>query len=350
MRADLLTAPLEVSELDATGLADWDAFVYACPDTTFFHLSGWKQVIETSFGHDCHFLYAHSNGHIRGVLPLVHINSRLLGNALISTAFCVYGGPVAVDETARSVLEDRAIGLAQQLNVDYLEFRLRAPGDGDWARNDELYATFRKELDPDPEKNLAQVPRKQRAMVRKGIRAGLQSRSDAHIDDFFALYGESVRNLGTPVYGRKYFATLKSVFDDACEILTIADGGAAVSSVMNFYFRDEVLPYYGGGGALARKLAANDFMYWEVMRRASENGYRVFDFGRSKRGTGSFAFKTHWGFSPEPLSYEYKLFGVDTMPSVNPTNPKFQMAIACWKRLPLAIANRLGPVIAKDLG
>lgn len=350
MKADVLTAPLEISELDETRLADWDAFVYACPDTTFFHLSGWKQVIETSFGHDCHFLYAHSNGRIRGVLPLVHINSRLLGNALISTAFCVYGGPVAVDETARSVLEDRAIALAQQLDVDYLEFRLRAPGDGDWARNDALYATFRKELDPDPEKNLAQVPRKQRAMVRKGLRADLQSRSDAHVDDFYALYGESVRNLGTPVYGKKYFATLKSVFDDACEIITITDGDAPVSSVMNFYFRDEVLPYYGGGGVLARKLAANDFMYWEVMRRASENGYRVFDFGRSKRGTGSFAFKTHWGFSPEPLSYEYKLFGINTMPSVNPTNPKFQLAISCWKRLPLAIANRLGPVIAKDLG
>jgi FemAB-related protein (PEP-CTERM system-associated) len=350
MTADVLIAPLEVSEFDESRLAEWDAFVYAQPEATFFHLSGWKQVIETSFGHDCYYLYAHADGRVVGILPLVHIKSRLLGNALISTAFCVYGGPVGIDEPARSVLEYRAVELAHELNVDYLEFRRRAPGKPGWVRNDELYATFRKELDPDPEANLKQVPRKQRAMVRKGIKGGLKSRSDAHIDDFFALYGESVRNLGTPVFGKKYFANLKSVFDDACEILTITDGDTPVSSVMNFYFRDEVLPYYGGGGPLARKLAANDFMYWEVMRRACENGYRVFDFGRSKRGTGSFAFKTHWGFAPEPLSYEYKLFGRDDIPSVNPTNPKYHMAIRCWKRLPLAIANRLGPMIAKDLG
>lgn len=350
MKAEVLTAPLEISELDEAGSALWDAFVYAHADATFFHLSGWKRVIETSFGHNCYFLYAHVDGHVQGVLPLVHIKGRLFGSSLISTAFCVYGGPVAVDEAARSVLEDRAIELAQKLNVDYLEFRLRALENSDWLRNDELYVTFRKELDPDPERNLAQVPRKQRAMIRKGIRADLQSRSDTHINDFYALYSESVRNLGTPVYAKKYFATLKAVFDDACEILTITERGVPVSSVMNFCFRDEVLPYYGGGGVLARKLAANDFMYWEVMRRACENGYRVFDFGRSKRGTGSFAFKTHWGFSPEPLSYEFKLFGTDEMPSVNPTNSKYQLAIACWKRLPLAIANRLGPVIAKELG
>ncbi|NNE83541.1 MAG: FemAB family PEP-CTERM system-associated protein, partial [Alphaproteobacteria bacterium] len=237
---------MEIGELNASKAADWDAFVGTHPDATFFHLSGWKQVIESSFDHDCHFLYAYASGQIRGVLPLVHINSRLFGNALISTAFCVCGGPVAVDHTARSALEERAIALAEELKVDYLEFRLRAPGNADWARNDELYVEFRKQLDPDPEKNLAQVPRKQRAMVRKGIKFGLRSEIDVGVDRCYNLYAESVRNLGTPVFAKKYFVALKAAFGEACEILTVCQGDQPVSSVMNFYFGNEVLPYYGG--------------------------------------------------------------------------------------------------------
>lgn len=350
MAADGLTASLEILELDETMAASWDAFVESHPEATFFHRSGWRQVIESSFGHGCHFLYARSGGRVCGVLPLVHVNSRLFGNALISTAFCVYGGPVAADEMARSALEVEALDLARRLGVDYLEFRLRAPSSADWARNDELYATFRKELDPDPERNLAAVPRKQRAMIRKGIRLGLKGEIDPGVDRFYSLYAESVRNLGTPVFSKRYFESLKATFGDACEVLTIVHEDSPVDGVMSFYFRDEVLPYYGGGPAQARRLAANDFMYWEAMRRACEKGCRTFDFGRSKRGSGSFAFKKHWGFSPQPLSYEFKLFGGHTIPSINPNNPKYQTAIAFWKRLPLAVANRLGPLISKDLG
>ncbi len=350
MDADSLSASLEILDLDETVTAGWDSFVTSHPEATFFHLSGWKKVIETSLGHTCHYLYARSGDRLRGILALVHIDSPLFGHALISTAFCVYGGPLTNDEVARSALEVAALDLAQRLGVDYLEFRLRTPSPTDWVRNDELYVTFRKELDPDPERNLAAVPRKQRAMVRKGIRLGLRSEIDPNVERFYSLYAESSRNLVTPVFSRKFFSALQAAFGDACEILTVTHEDRPVSSVMSFYFRDEILPYYGGGSDNARRLASNDFMYWEVMRRGSEKGCRTFDFGRSKRDTGSFAFKKHWGFSPEPLSYEFKLFRGDKIPSVNPTNPKYRTAIALWKRLPLAVANRLGPMIAKDLG
>jgi FemAB-related protein (PEP-CTERM system-associated) len=159
-----------------------------------------------------------------------------------------------------------------------------------------------------------------------------------------------VRNLGTPVFPKAYFRNLKAEFGEDCDVVTILSGGKAVASVMNFYFRDEVLPYYGGGTDEARPVAANDFMYWEVMRRAAERGCRLFDFGRSKVDTGSYAFKKHWGFEPEPLHYEYYLRGKAAIPDVNPLNPKYRLFIQAWQRLPLPVSKLVGPLVVRNLG
>lgn len=341
---------VRVRYLDSLPQSKWDAFVEATPAATFFHRSGWKKVIEQSFGHQCHYLYSEKNGRVTGILPLVHINSRFFGKALISTAFCVYGGPVASDETSAAALEDEARKLADDLAVDYLEYRSSHGSGCGWVKEQDLYATFRKGLTGDAEQDFAAIPRKRRAMLRKAIAAGLTSEVEHDVDRFYGLYAESVRNLGTPVFSRRYFRNLREVFGDDCEILTIRSDGAALSSVMSFYFRDTVLPYYAGAGRHARQLAANDFMYWEVMRRAGERGITNFDFGRSKRGTGAFDYKCIWGFEPEPLSYQYLLLNLQEAPQVNPANPKYRLAIALWKRLPLFVANTLGPFIARDLG
>ena len=334
--------------------AAWDAFVEQCPEASFFHRAGWKRVVEQAFGHRCHFLQASRSEEgdetIVGVLPLGHLHSRLFGNALISTPFAVLGGAAAVDEEARQALEQAACTLAEDLGVDYLELRHSQPRHPDWPTRSDLYVTFRKAIDPDPDVNLKAIPRKQRAVVRKGIKSAMQSRVDQTIERFYPVYAESVRNLGTPVFSKRYFELLKEEFGDACELLTIENDGDAVAAVMSFYFRDEVLPYYGGGTAASRFLKANDFMYWELMRRAGGQGVAVFDYGRSKRGTGSFRFKTHWGFEPQPLYYEYYMVKGSEMPELNPNNPKYQLFIRMWKHLPLWLSMRLGPLIVKNLG
>ncbi|CAG1022468.1 hypothetical protein MTYM_01746 [Methylococcales bacterium] len=340
---------MEIKTLDESAKERWDAFVEAQPEATFFHKSGWREVIEKAMGHAAYFLYAEQNGEILGVLPLGHVKSLLFGNALVSTPFCVYGGVVSANEQARSALEAYACDLARELSVDHLELRNIARGTSGRPVK-ELYVTFRKSIGPDSERNLMEIPRKQRAMVRKGISAGLTSVIDAGIDRFYDAYAESVRNLGTPVFGKKLFQVLRDVFGHDCEILSVEHQGRVVSSVMSFYFRDEVLPYYGGGAAGARDLYANDFMYWEVMRRAAGRGVRVFDYGRSKLGTGSYRFKTHWGFEPTPLYYEYELVGSDHMPDINPLNPKYQLFISAWKRLPLPVSKLIGPLLARNLG
>jgi FemAB-related protein (PEP-CTERM system-associated) len=187
-------------------------------------------------------------------------------------------------------------------------------------------------------------------MVRKGIAADLESSIDGGVDRFFDAFAASQRNLGTPILPKRYFQALKEEFGEACDVLTVTSAGKVVASVLSFYFRDEVLPYYGGGPAEARDLKANDFMYWELMRRSAERGIRVFDYGRSKVGSGSYSFKKNWGFEPEPLRYQYRLVKAHDVPNVSPNNPKYRLMIEAWRRLPLALANRLGPVLARNLG
>jgi FemAB-related protein (PEP-CTERM system-associated) len=339
-----------VRELGAADAARWNAFVAACPEATFFHRAEWRDVIARAFRHPTWYLYAEdAQGQIRGVLPLARVRSRLFGDTLASLPFAVYGGVAADDAGARALLEARACALATELKVGSLELRNRQPQHADWPRK-ELYVTFRKAIGPDHEANLKAIPRKQRAMVRKGIDADLAAVPTDDPDRVFAVYAESVRNLGTPVFPRRYFRVLREAFGADCDGLVVTHGGKDVAAVLSFHFRDEVLPYYGGSRPAARELKGNDFMYWELMRRSAERGARLFDFGRSKAGTGSFSFKKNWGFDPEPLHYEYFLVKDRRVPEVNPLNPRYRAFIAGWKRLPLPLANVLGARLSPYLG
>ncbi len=332
----------------------WDAFVFAQPMGTFFHRVAWRDVIARAFGHKPLYALAERDGAIVGVLPLFHMTSLLFGKALVSSPFCVYGGPLAADDEAAAALAAYAAEMRRKYGVASVEFRHyhaeATPLAEGWVEGPERYVTFRKAIAADDDANLQAIPRKQRAMVRKGIGNGLTSHIGAAIDPFYRIYAESVRNLGTPVFSRRYFRLLLDAFADCADVLTVLDDGAPIAAVLNFYFRDEVLPYYGGGTARARGRAANDFMYWEVMRAAAARGVRLFDFGRSKLGTGAFSFKKNWGFSPTPLRYRYLLAEGARIPDNNPLNPKYRLMIAAWKQLPLALANRLGPPIVRGIG
>jgi FemAB-related protein (PEP-CTERM system-associated) len=343
-----------VRTLESAGEAAWDRFVEAMPGGTFFHRASWAKVIETAFGHTTHYSFTERDGVITGLLPLGRVKTLLFGDTLISNPFCVYGGPLACDAESEAALIAHAESLLVRTGASALEFRpLGSAADAaavGWTERPDLYVTFRKPFEGDHERNMKTIPRKQRAMVRKGIQNGLLSVANRDVDVLHRIYAESVRNLGTPVFSRRYFQILMDVFGDAADIVTILDQQAPIASVMNFYFRDEVLPYYGGGSAAARGRAGNDFLYWETMRRAADRGCRLFDFGRSKIGTGSFSFKHNWGFEPETLHYRFRLKPGKAIPDHNPLNPKYRMFIAAWKRLPLPVANVLGPFVVRGVG
>ena len=344
------TSGLDVRLAAPADLARWDAFVDRCPEATFFHLAGWKEAIETVFRHRTYYLLAERGGSIVGVLPLAEVRSLLFGHALASLPFCAHAGAAATEPAAVPALHAAAREIALRLGVRHLELRNRSVREPAWPHQD-LYCVFRREIAGDDEANMLAIPRKQRAMVRKGIKNGLRSEIDGSLDRFFRLYADNQHRHGTPPLPRRWFETLRRVFGADAGVLTVLDShGNPVSSVFSFHFRDEVLPYYAGDDESARGLAGNDFKYWELMRRACERGCRVFDYGRSKAGTGSFDFKKNWGFEPRPLAYEYALLRGDRIPENNPLNPKYRAFIALWRRLPVPVANRLGPFIVRSLG
>jgi len=343
---------INVVPLTAERIAAWDAFAASHPNGTFFHRAAWAEVIRRAFRHRPHYLLAERDGETVGILPLVHVKTALFGNSLIATPFCVYGGPLGLDAEVIAALDKAACALMTQLGVPTMEWRLRDPLElgPEWQPRDDLYVTFRKAITGDDDANLKAIPRKQRAMVRKGIDRGLKASVGRDVDILHQVYAESVRNLGTPVFARRYFRILAEVFHDDMDVIVVRDGETPIAAVLNFYDRGEVLPYYGGGTLAARTLAGHDFLYWAVMQHAAARGCTGFDFGRSKIGTGSYAFKKNWGFAATPLALRYRLADGASIPDHNPLNPKYRLMIATWKRLPLPVANLLGPFIVRGVG
>lgn len=325
----------------------WDQYVLASPYGTPFHLQAWARALEACFPYRSHSCLALEEGRVRGVLPLYQVRVFPFGQAFISLPLAVYGGGCADDDRIHMALAGYAGAIARRLSAKYVEYRNQAPH-GTLPVKD-LYYTFRKELYDDQEKNLAAIPRKQRRMVRQGDKHGLASTvgGEELLDAFYAVYAHSVRNLGTPVFPKRWFAALLREYGPACRILAVTKDRETVAAVLTLFFRDQVLPYYGGALKSSFQYAANDFMYWSLMCYASARGARVFDFGRSKKDTGSFEFKRHWGFEPQPLPYQYDLVTATAMPNFSPKNSSFSLPILVWKRLPQPVANWLGPRVIR---
>jgi len=344
-----MTEHMTIETLDDLGADKWDAYVVGCAEATFFHRAGWRSVIERAFGHHTHYLYARRGERVVGILPLVEVKSALFGHALISNGFSVCGGPAVDDELTRALLNSRAEALLRSSGAAYLEYRCPPTLNPAWATRDNLYASFSGPLPANEDENLKLIPRKQRAVVRKAIASTLTYKIDDDTNALYDLYAVSVRNLGTPVFSRAYFAALLEEFSPHCDVLTVSSDGKPVASVLSFYFRDQVMPFYTGSLPEARRLGANDFMYWSLMRHAAAKGCTIFNFGRSKIGTGPYDFKKNWGFAPQPIAHQFLLRpGVD-VPDINPLNAKYKLMIAVWKRLPLPVANFLGPMIVRNI-
>ena len=354
-RTALMTAEIVQLRIgDAAEAAAIDDYIAGRADVTPFHRPAWMRAIERACGHRAYYLASREGNVIRGVLPLHDIRSPLFGRALVSAGFAVGGGVLAnTEETAWSLCE-AAWGLAHELGCPSLELRAGAlPPESYWHIDCETYAGFVKPLAADETAILSSIPRKQRAEVRRALGLDLEvsiGRDVADREAHYRVYAESVRNLGTPVFPRSLFAEVLAQFGEDADILTVRHEGKAVASVLSLYHAGKVMPYWGGGTKEARALRANDMMYFALMRHASARGCAYFDFGRSKAGTGAFAFKKNWGFEPQPLAYAVRTADGVAPRSINPLDPKYRFKIALWQRLPLPIANLLGPFIARGLG
>lgn len=332
-----------------TETVDWDAFVRSTPGGSPFHLLAWKRAVETTFRHRAHYLMAVRGGGLEGVLPLFEVRGLLGGRGLVSVPYGVYGGVCATSAAAREALVGASRQLAGRVKADYVELRHRSGQEADLPTKS-LYVTFSRPIESSEEANLNAIPRKQRRMTRQGLKHGLRPEFGLqHLDRFYDIYAHSVHSLGSPVFPRRLFHAIGQEFGKDCELLTIWKDSVPVSGVLTLLFEDQVLPYYGGARQEALAFAVNDFMYWELLCHAAKAGYRTFDFGRSREGTGAYNFKRHWGFEPVALPYQYVLMDGSQMPNLSPSNPRMHFAVEAWKRMPLPLTKVVGPFLTRYL-
>src|SRR5579864_846305 len=348
LQEKIVPGTLQVCPYDEARVADWDEFVARQPSATFFHLLGWRRAVEKEFGFEPHYLVARDAGRIVGVLPLFLVSNPIQGRSLISSPFAVYGGICADHEAAASCLREAACQMAREERVQYLELRERNAAVDPAFHTKELYVAFDQELPENPDRLIQGFPRDTRYMIRRAQKEGLRSTFDLqYLEKFYDIYAYSVRHLGTPVFSLRWIRTLVDEFKDAAELTMVWYGEHAIAGVLSFRFRDWILPYYGGSLPEGRRFAANNFMYFEVMKHARETGLRFFDFGRSKIGTGAYAFKSQWNMREHALPYQFLLVERKDMPNFSPANPRFQAAISLWKRVPLPITKMLGPALLR---
>jgi FemAB-related protein (PEP-CTERM system-associated) len=320
-----------------------EAYLATRADATPFHSPAWVQAVARGARQKAHCLIAERSG-VVGILPLNEIHSMLFGRAMVSSGFAVGGGVLADDQETAEALAAAGWAMAQERSCPTFELRGGMLPE-EWDHDTATYLNFARDLAADDDAELLQIPRKQRAEVRKALENDLQitiGDADAH----YAVYATSVRNLGTPVFPRSLFVAVLAAMD--ADILTVCKAGVPLASVLSLYHRGTVMPYWGGGTAAARSARANDLMYFALMRHARERGCTRFDFGRSKAGTGAAAFKHNWGFEGVPLAYAKRSVGKAR--SVNPLDPQYSRKVQLWRRLPLPIANLVGPMIARGLG
>jgi FemAB-related protein (PEP-CTERM system-associated) len=307
----------------------------------------WKNSIEEVFHYRPYYRLAISGDRICGVLPLFLVSNFLMGKVLLSTPFAVYGGILAESPEAQAALRDELRALSQAMQVDHAELRNAYPEQCAGFANVSRYVSFVQQIGPDEEAMLTAIPRKTRYMVRKALKHPFSMAPAATPRAFIDLYTRNLRRLGTPSFPARHFHALLRNFGNGADVREVRLEDKVVSAVMTFYFRDQVLPYYGASDPAYNEYAPNNYMYFELMRWGGQNGYRWFDFGRSKKESGSFDFKAHWGMEVRDLPYEMLLVKRKSLPDFTPKNPKFQQAIRLWQKTPLAVTRVIGPLLIR---
>jgi FemAB-related protein (PEP-CTERM system-associated) len=348
------TSAVRLAALDQPDeVARIEAFVAAHEAGTPFHRPVWLRATAQGTGNCALALIEEKSGEISAYLPLLEVHSPVFGRVLVSSGFGVEGGVLA-EAGAGKPLTAAAEELALRRSCPTIELRggllpTRRTG---WTVRHDSHCGFVAPLAADDEAQLLAIPRKQRAEVRKGLANELSVTvgiGEADRAAHYAVYAESVRNLGTPVFPRSLFDAVLDAFGSEADILTVRQGDTPVASVLSLYHRGAVMPYWGGGVQAARRLRANDVMYYELMLHARRRGCARFDFGRSKTGSGAHDFKKNWGFEPQPLGYASWTEPGAEVRDADPTSAGHSAKIALWRKLPLAVSNRLGPMIARGL-
>ncbi|MEO8223796.1 MAG: FemAB family XrtA/PEP-CTERM system-associated protein [Gammaproteobacteria bacterium] len=343
---------LLLGKLDAGSAAagTWDEFARSTPGGTLYHQTAWQRIFTREFGWDTHYLEARGRDGLEGILPLVRLRSRLFGDFLVSLPYVNYGGVVARTESADRLLTEAAVDLAGSLGVSHMELRELRPRAATWAaRTDKV--GMQATLAGTEEAHWNALPAKLRSQVRRPQKEGATTRIGGAelLPAFYAVFSRNMRDLGTPVYARSFFSTVARELAECVDVVIVELGGKPVAAGVLIHFAGRTEIPWASSLRSVNRLGVNMLLYWACLRRAIERGSRIFDFGRSTVDSGTYQFKRQWGAEPVPHYWHYWLRGGGELPRLNPSNPKFALAIAAWQRLPLWLANGLGPHIVRNL-
>lgn len=341
----------QVEMLEGADFSAWDDYVSQSGECSLYHSSATPKMIKRLFGHHYYcFLARDSAGQVVGVLPLVHIKSALFGNYMVSLPYFNYGGAVAVDKGVEQSLMDSAIKQGESLNVSHIEFRDVQERESTLpARLDKVAMLL--DLPDDPDILLKAIGAKRRSQIKRPIREGVEvlTGKGELLDQFYDVFARNMRDLGTPVYGKNFFRTIVETFADNVHIVIVRHGGKPVAAAFLLGYKGQMEIPWASTLREVNKIGVNMFLYWEVLKYSIEQGFDVFDFGRSSVDSGTFRFKKQWGAKPKQLYWHYWMRDGGELPQLNPNNPKYQLAIKLWQKLPLFVTKLLGPMIVKNL-
>lgn len=340
---------LTVGAAPRSRMAEWDGYVRGRRDASVYHLAAWRELIESVFGRETHYLLAEDNEQVRGVLPMVRLKSLAFGDFLVSLPYVSYGGVLADDDAASEALIDRACELARELGVAHAELRHLQNCSDLPARTDKV--TMHLALSGDSDALWKKLGAKRRAQVRRPLKEGAECTIGGAelLADFYAVFAVKYRDLGVPVYPLKWFRGVLETFPDLTRVFVVRAGGKAIAAAIVIGFNGRLEVPWAASRRAADRFGVNMYLYWNMLKYAEEEGFSVFDFGRSTEGSGTWRFKKQWGAEPVPLYWHYWLRDQGELPQLNPANPKYRTAVALWRKLPLWMANRLGPRIVRNL-
>lgn len=342
---------MNVIQISGAERERWDAFVQTMPDCTAYHRYRWRTIIENSFGHAGYYLAAvDEDGAWRGVLPLIHMQSRLFGSFLVSVPFVNYGGILSADPEAAGALLAEAERLRQRCGASHVELRHMGSGLADLPTRRHK-VTMILELAATADDQWKGFNAKLRNQIRKPEKSGLIPEI-GHLellDGFYGVFVRNMRDLGTPVYAKEFFRTVLSELFDSSAIIAVRHQGNVIAAGIAAWHGDTIEIPWASSIADYKQFCPNNMLYWEAIRFAIGKGFRSFDFGRSTPDEGTYNFKKQWGAEPVPLSWQYLLPEGESLPELNPKNPKYEFAIKVWQKLPVGLTRLIGPPIVRSI-
>jgi serine/alanine adding enzyme len=331
--------------------AAWDGYVGENQKATGYHLTAWRHVVARVFGHRTYYLMARDEGGIvHGVLPLVLTKSPMFGCFLTSMAFFNYGGVLADRADVRLALLAAAAETAKHVGAAHIELRQAEPIETDWPVRSRK-VSMRLALPPDYATLLKAFPSKLRSQIRRAQKEGMDVRVGGKelLEDYYRVFARCMRDLGTPVYEKGFFQSIVETFPKEVRLCVVSLKGIPLASGLLYGFRSTLEIPWAASDKRFSRLAPNMLLYGAVLELACREGFKEFDFGRSSVDTGTYRFKQQWGAHPRQLYWYYWLAGGQSIPELNPDNPKFKAAISVWQHLPLPVTNLIGPHIVKYL-